>query len=200
MKIKDRSNYYYFDQALKDGKPITVKYSLFTDDIYEAKAIAIKVKSTIDKISAIQQSSYQESYASFEKYIKSIKNKSNIAKGYIDYKEYREIFKQVVSNFYQPISLNSEKETVQEIKIEPNTSLKDIAKKFIKTECVKQKSTENTKSKYLLAAREFDKFTRHKKLSKISYSDAEDYSNYLVGTKNLRYYVASAQDFHHKRG
>ncbi|MBE2986746.1 hypothetical protein CCAL12920_06095 [Campylobacter sp. RM12920] len=185
MKIKDRSSYYYFDQALKDGKRVTIKHSLFTDDVYEAKAIAIKVKSTVDKISTTQKSGYQESYTSFEKYIKSIKNSADIVKGYIDYKEYREIFKRVVSDFYRPISLNNEKKTTQEIKIEPSISPKDIAKKFIKTECVKQKSTENTKNKYLLAAREFDKFSKNKNLSKINYGDAEDYSNYLVEAKNL---------------
>lgn len=140
MKIKDRSSYYYFDQALKDGKRVTIKYSLFTDDVYEAKAIAIKVKSTIDKISTTQESIHQESYTSFEKYIKSIKNSADIVKGYIDYKEYREIFKRVVSDFYRPISLNNEKKTTQEIKIEPSISPKDIvdiSSKFSKgTSCV----------------------------------------------------------------
>lgn len=38
-KIKNRPNYYYFNRALKDDKLITIKYSLFTDDIYEAKVI-----------------------------------------------------------------------------------------------------------------------------------------------------------------
>lgn len=50
-KVKNRPSYYYFDRAIKDGKIITIKYSLFTDDILAAKALAIKIKSTTSKIS-----------------------------------------------------------------------------------------------------------------------------------------------------
>lgn len=103
LKIKDRPNYYYFDRALKNNKLITVKYSLFTDDIYEAKALAIKVKSTIDKISNSKKSNISKSYSSFESYIKALKNSQQTNKSYIDYKEHKEIFKKVIISFYSPI-------------------------------------------------------------------------------------------------
>lgn len=48
---KVKNSYYYFDKAYKDGKITTIKYSLFTDDILITKALAIKIKSTINKIS-----------------------------------------------------------------------------------------------------------------------------------------------------
>ena len=47
-KIKNRPSYYYFDTAIKDNKKITVKYCLFTEDLYKAKAIALKIKNTVD--------------------------------------------------------------------------------------------------------------------------------------------------------
>lgn len=50
-KVKNRPSYYYFDKAYKDGKIITIKYSLFTDDILATKALAIKIKSITSKIS-----------------------------------------------------------------------------------------------------------------------------------------------------
>lgn len=47
-KIKNRPSYYYFDTAIKDNKKITVKYCLFTEDLYKDKAIALKIKNTVD--------------------------------------------------------------------------------------------------------------------------------------------------------
>ena len=101
-KVKNRPSYYYFDRAIKDGKIITIKYSLFTDDILAAKALAIKIKSTIDKISNPNITKTKKSFNSFKSYINHIKNSSNNSKIFIDYKEYRKIFKFVVANFYKP--------------------------------------------------------------------------------------------------
>ena len=47
-RIKNRPSYYYFDKALKNDKIITVKYCLFTDNEFEAKAIALKIKNEAD--------------------------------------------------------------------------------------------------------------------------------------------------------
>ena len=47
-RIKNRPSYYYFDKALKNDKIITVKDCLFTDNEFEAKAIALKIKNEAD--------------------------------------------------------------------------------------------------------------------------------------------------------
>ncbi|WP_304339282.1 hypothetical protein [Campylobacter ureolyticus] len=90
-KVKNRPSYYYFDKAYKDGKIITIKYSLFTDDILFAKALDIKIKSTIDKISNSNITKTKKSFNSFKSYINYIKNSSNNSKIFIDYKEYKKI-------------------------------------------------------------------------------------------------------------
>lgn len=160
---KVKNSYYYFDRVIKNGKIITIKYSLFTDDILAAKALAIKIKSTIDKISNSNITKTKKSFNSFKSYINHIKNSSNNNKIFIDYKEYRKIFKFVVVNFYKPECLNNENlnlehyqntnNTYDNIKIEKKYSLECIVDEFIKNECVKQKSSDDTKNRYRLVAK-----------------------------------------------
>lgn len=88
-KVKNRPSYYYFDRAIKDGKIITVKHSLFTNDILTAKSLAIKIKSTINRISNPNVTKTKKSFHTFKSYINFIKNSSNNSK----------IFKFVVANF-----------------------------------------------------------------------------------------------------
>lgn len=47
-KIKNRPNYYYFDTAINDSKKTTVKYCLFTEYLYEAKLLALKIKNAVN--------------------------------------------------------------------------------------------------------------------------------------------------------
>lgn len=88
---KVKNSYYYFDRAIKNGKIITIKYSLFTDDILATKALAIKIKSTTTKISNPNITKTKKSFNSFKSYINYIKNSSNNSKIFIDYKEYKKI-------------------------------------------------------------------------------------------------------------
>ena len=89
-------------------------------------------------------------------------------------KSIEKFFKFVVVNFYKQECLDNESlsleyyqntnNTYYNIKIKKKYSLKCIVYEFIKNECIKQKSSDDTKNRYRLVAKEFDSFTKNKNL------------------------------------
>lgn len=206
-KIKNRPNLYYFDTAINNGKKITVKYCLFTEDEYLAMILAKKIKDEVNKRLLSVLDNYRDvkyfNKVSFKAIIKNsikeqqstrIKLKKN--KEYLKASEYREIFENILKGFYASCNnkQNLNKDNIDQsivynklytIDQKQNYSYKEIATRYTRTECEKLKSGSRTKRYYIKTGALLDLFFDSKSISEIAYKDCEDFQLYLANSRKL---------------
>jgi len=179
-KIKNRPSYYYFDKALKDDKTIAVKYCLFTDNEFEDKAIALKIKKEADnRHNPTQTKKIIDLPLRYKirNIQKNIKNKSHR----LSTTEYKEIFEKVISGIYGITKVDNDmlvdrkecQENDRPKKIRKSIKFADIASRYAQNES--KKSNSKNGGYYQRVARTLDVYFRRKTLSQISYQDREDF-------------------------
>ena len=189
-KIKNRPSYYYFDKALKDDKTITVKYCLFTDNEFEAKAIALKIKNEADnRRDPAQTKNFIDLPLRYKirNIQKNIKNKSHR----LSTTEYKEIFEKVISGIYGITKADNDmfvnrkecQENDRPNKTRKSIKFTDIASRYAQNES--KKSNSKNSGYYQRVARTLNVYFRRKTLGQISYQDCEDFQLHLLNNKKL---------------
>lgn len=205
-KIKNRPNFYYFDTALSRGKKTTVKYCLFTNDEYKACIIAHKIKRLANQTLAFKLSTINYTKTptkdtksfkqSIKNSIKSLETNDKIIKSkplYLESSEYRKIFENVVSEFYLGYKKPSVVDSSQNFNIVQDKShsdklkikFKEIALRYVDTECKKLRSSKNTMKYYVKTGEVLDAFFEGKDMMDISYKECEEFQTHLLNCKNL---------------
>lgn len=189
-RIKNRPSYYYFDKALKNDKIITVKYCLFTDNEFEAKAIALKIKNEADnRRNSVQTKKFIDLPLRYKirNIQKNIKNKSHR----LPTTEYKEIFEKVISDIYGITKADNDmfidrkecQENDRAKKTRKSIKFTDIASRYAQNES-KKSNSKNT-GYYQRVAKALDIYFKHKQITQISYQDCEDFQLHLLNNKRL---------------
>ena len=189
-RIKNRPSYYYFDKALKNDKIITVKYCLFTDNEFEAKAIALKIKNEADnRRNSVQTKKFIDLPLRYKirNIQKNIKNKSHR----LSTTEYKEIFEKVISGIYGITKADNDmfvnrkecQENDRPNKTRKSIKFTDIASRYAQNES-KKSNSKNT-GYYQRVAKALDIYFKHKQITQISYQDCEDFQLHLLNNKRL---------------
>lgn len=197
-KISKRPNFYYFDTAIKDGKKTTIKYCLFTSDENEARMLAEKIKSEVNLVLmqrvvkkptslALLIKNQRRSKEDIDSFIKTNKL-------FLDIQEYKSLFQSTVAKFYNVSLYSEQNESTLEIcpivqkdtqNLKQHTTFEQIAKRYVKNECEKLKSSNKTKGYYIKTGKILDEFLKNKHISDVTYSDAESFQINLLNTQKL---------------
>lgn len=193
-KVPNRSNFYFFDTALKDGKKLTVKFCLFTKDIDEAARLANSIKAAANKALAKKITTAHTNSKSLRALI-NIKrqNERRIKQNgiFLDVSEYKELSKEVIAKFYNLVApeekLENELKTLLDVSLSPKEttplSFETVAKRYVQTECLKLKSSDKTKGYYVKTGKLLDEFFKDHQGKDFSYNDAENFQTTLASKK-----------------
>ena len=194
-KIANRSNFYFFDTALKDGKKLTVKFCLFTKDPDEAVRLANSIKAAANEALAKKITTTHTNSKSLRALINIKRQNERCIKQnglFLDVSEYKELSQEVIAKFYN-LAILEEKHTLKEPKTLLDVSLKPketaslsfeaVAKRYVSTECLKLRSSDKTKGYYVKTGKLLDEFFKDHQGKEFSYSDAENFQTTLASKK-----------------
>ena len=193
-KVPNRPNFYFFDTALKDGKKLTVKFCLFTKDLDEAARLANSIKAAANEALSKKITTTHTNSKSLRALI-NIKrqNERRIKQNgiFLDVSEYKELSQEVIAKFYNLVApeekLKNELKTLLDASLSPKEtaplSFEAVAKRYVKTECLKLKSSDKTKGYYVKTGKLLDEFFKDHQGKEFSYSDAENFQTTLASKK-----------------
>ncbi len=190
-KIANRPNFYFFDTALKDGKKLTIKFCLFTKDLYEAVRLAKSIKAAANEALANKITTIHTNSKNLRVLINiKMQNERRIKQNgiFLDVSEYKELSQDVIAKFYNLATLEEkhtlkEPKTLLDVSLGSSLSFEAVAKRYVQTECLKLKSSDKTKGYYVKTGKLLDEFFKDHQGKEFSYNDAENFQTTLANKK-----------------